>query len=326
MYGPGQMRRESSQRVGGRTPSPESRRPTQPKVAEVLRRATTQLAGAGIESARLDAEWLLMVVLGWSKEELYRNLANEFEDERRSTFDDLVTRRLAGEPAAYIVGQREFWSLEFKVNRDVLVPRPETEHLVETALRFLDSRTGAMRILEIGTGSGAVAVSLVHERRDLEVWATDVSASALGVARENARRYGLAGQIHFLAGDLFGALGSVKGPFTAIVSNPPYIASADLAHLPREVQDWEPLSALDGGPDAMDFYRRIISAGPDYLCHGGLLALEIGSGMADDVSELFRAQTGFNQAAVVHDYAGHERLVWALLEDIPEGEQVKDCG
>ena len=321
-----EMNREPNYQGSGRTQSSGSGRSTRALVAEVLRRATARLVRAGVESPRLDAEWLLMAALGWGKEAVYRNLRCQLEDEQRSVFDGLVSRRCMGEPAAYIVGKREFWSLEFKVNGDVLVPRPETEHLVETGLEFLDSWTGPRRILEIGTGSGAVAVSLAHERRDIEVWATDISARALDVARHNARQHGMAELIHFCEGDLFGALDAMKGPFAAIFSNPPYVASADLADLPREVRDWEPLPALDGGPDALDLYRRIISGGAHHLYPGGLLALEIGSGMAEDVCELFRIRNGFNQPVVGHDYAGHERLVCASLEDMPKSEKVTDFG
>lgn len=277
-----------------------------------MRSATEELSRAGVESARLDAEWLLMAALGWAKEAVYRNLGCELEDDQQSKFESFVARRCLGEPAAYITGKREFWSLDFTVSRDVLVPRPETEHLVETGLRFLDSWAGPLRILELGTGSGAVAVSLAHERRDIEVWATDVSVGALRVAWGNARQHGLVERIHFVEGNLFGALGSMKGPFTAILSNPPYIARGGLADLPRGVRDWEPLSALDGGPDGMDFHRRIISEARNYLCPGGLLALEIGASMADHVCEFFRFTEGFTPATVVRDYSGRERVVWGL--------------
>jgi len=278
-----------------------------------LRSATEELSRAGVESARLDAEWLLMAALGWAKAAVYRNLRWELEDDQQSEFESFVARRCLGEPAAYVTGRREFWSLDFAVSRDVLVPRPETEHLVETGLRFLDSWTGPIRILELGTGSGAVAVSLAHERKDIEVWATDVSVAALRVARGNARQHGLGERIHFLEGDLFEALGSVQAPFAAILSNPPYIARGDLANLPCGVRDWEPLSALDGGPDGMDFHRRIISEGSSYLCPGGLLALEIGSSMADDVCEFFQCTNGFTPATVVRDYSGRARVIWARM-------------
>lgn len=305
------MSRESSCEGLGRTPSAETRRPSQ--VAEVLWRATERLSRAGVENARLDAEWLLMAALGWDKEAVYRNFRCQLEDEEQSAFDRFVARRCTGEPAAYITGEREFWSLGMNVNRDVLIPRPETEHLVDTVLIFLTAWTQPIRILELGTGSGAVAISLAHEMPDIEVWATDLSVKALRVAQANARQHGLAERIQFLAGDLFEALGPRPGSFTAIMSNPPYIPSGALASLPQGIRDWEPPSALDGGVDGMDFYRRIISAAPGYLCPQGLLALEVGSHMAGDVGELFRLGNGFNPATVVHDLAGYERVVWATV-------------
>lgn len=282
-----------------------------PSAGELLRTAARALARARVECPRLDAECLLMAALGWSRERLYRDLPRPLEAAERSSFEHMVSRRCLGEPIAYVTGHREFWSLDFKVSRDVLVPRPETEHLLETGLAFLTSWTGPPRVLELGTGSGALAVSLAHERADIEIWATDVSAAALEVARENARRHGVLDRIHLLEGDLFGALGGMAPGFAAVVSNPPYIASGGVPDLPGAVRGWEPLLALDGGADGMVFHRRIIAEGARHLLSGGLLALEIGCGTADTVRGLMGAAAGFNAGTVVRDYAGRDRVVWA---------------
>lgn len=282
-----------------------------PSAGELLRTATRELARARVDCPRLDAEWLLMTALGWSRERLYRDLLRPLEAAERALFEHMVSRRCLGEPAAYVTGHREFWSLDFKVSRDVLVPRPETECLVETGLDFLASWTGPSRVLELGTGSGALAVSLAHEREDIEIWATDISAAALEIARENARRHGVFDRIHFLEGDLFGALGGEVPAFAAVVSNPPYIACGDISDLPAAVRDWEPSLALDGGPDGTMYHRRIIAGGGRHLLPGGLLALEIDCRTADTVCGLMRAETGFNPGTVIRDYAGRERVVWA---------------
>ena len=277
--------------------------------ANVIRRATARLAATGCATPRLDAELLLMEVLGWSREDLYRSPETALDASETERAEALVARRERGEPVAYLIGRREFWSLDFSVTPDVLIPRPETEHLVEAVVDFLESRAGSQRILDLGTGSGAIAVCVAKECPRAEVWATDVSAVALEVARENARRHGVGHRIRWLQGDLFTPLRGSAGSFDALVSNPPYIPSVGMARLPRDVGEWEPALALDGGRDGMDFYRRIVRDGTPRLREGGLLALEVGDDLAGPVSDLFRAHGELRRVRVLRDYAGLPRVV-----------------
>ena len=277
--------------------------------ANVIRRATARLAEAGCATPRLDVELLLMEVLGWSREDLYRSPEMTLDASETEHFAGFVARRERGEPVAYLIGRREFWSLDFSVTPDVLIPRPETEHLVEAVVDFLASRPGAQRILDLGTGSGAIAVSVAKECPHAEVWATDVSAAALAVARNNARRHGVDRRIRWLQGDLFAPLRGLAECLDALVSNPPYIPSREIARLPRDVSEWEPVLALDGGTDGMDFYRRIVRDGTPRLREGGFLALEVGDDLAGRVSELFRAQGELRRVRVLRDHAGLPRVV-----------------
>ena len=284
-------------------------------LTDVLRRAAGRLRQAGVGTPRLDAEVLLMEALGWSREDLYRNPEGGLQQAQAERFESLVSRRLRAEPMAYMTGTQEFWSLDFRVTPDVLIPRPETEHLVETVAEFLASRPGPCRILEIGTGSGAVAVCLARECAEAEIWATDVSAPALDVARDNASRHGVEGKIRWLRGDLFAPVQGLAERFDVLVSNPPYVPSGEIARLQPDVCDWEPALALDGGADGMDFYRRFVCEGARHLREGGLLAVEVGAEQGGAVSRLFDAEAGFHRARVRRDYAGLPRVVTA--ERIP---------
>lgn len=280
-------------------------------IAGVLRHGRTRLQEAGIDTPRLDAEVLLMEALGWSREDLCRNPEGELSEAQAQRFESLVSRRLQAEPVAYVTGTQEFWSLDFRVTPDVLIPRPETEHLVEIVVAFLASRPGPCRVLEIGTGSGAVAVCLARECAEAEIWATDVSAPALDVARDNASRHGVDGKIQWLRGDLFAPVQGLAGWFDVLVSNPPYVPGGEIGGLRRDVRDWEPLLALDGGADGMDFYRRFASEGARHLREGGLLAVEVGVEQGATVSRLFDAQAELGRIRVRQDYAGLPRVVTA---------------
>ncbi len=279
--------------------------------ADILQAAAARLREAGIETSRLDAELLLMEVLAWSREELYRKPESGLSGPQAERFRGLLSQRERAEPVAYITGSQEFWSLDFRVTPAVLIPRPETEHLVETVLDFLAPRSGPCRILEIGTGSGAIAVSLAKECARAEVWATDVSAPALDVARANARRHDVERRIHWLWGDLLAPVRGLPEGFDVLVSNPPYIPSGRIPGLPRDVRDWEPRVALDGGVDGMDFYRGIIRDGVCHLREGGLLAVEIGAEQGDEVSRLFGAREELCQVRIRRDYSGLPRVATA---------------
>lgn len=281
-------------------------------VARALREATYLLFAAGIASARLDAEVLLRHVLELKQEALFLNYSRPLTGEEQELFWRVLARRAAREPIAYITGRKEFWSLDFLVTPDVLIPRPETECLVETALRLAGrmDNSDSLKVLDLGTGSGAVAVCLHKELPDAEIWATDISSAALDIARINGDRHGAGAMIHWAHGDLFRALAGRKESFQLIVSNPPYIRTGELANLSPEIGAWEPRSALDGGADGLDYYRRIIAEGHRYLT-GGYIVLEIGADMADEVARLFASTGSYLEASVHGDYAGKDRVIAA---------------
>jgi len=273
-----------------------------------------RLLGAGIDSARLDAELLLGCALGMSREELMIAATRKVSVDESDRYEDLLRRRLNREPLAYITGQQEFWSLGFLVSGDVLVPRPETETLVERALKHLAAINNheAPRILELGTGSGAIAVALASELPQAEIVATEIAPAALQIARRNASRNGVSNAIRFLQGDLFTALDQeLEKDFDLILSNPPYIPRGEIAHLEAEVSRWEPRAALDGGVDGLDFYRRIIEEAPGYLRQGGAVAVEIGAAIGSLVLALFRNNPAYGDTRVYQDYSGRDRVVIA---------------
>ncbi|MFQ5903450.1 MAG: peptide chain release factor N(5)-glutamine methyltransferase [Candidatus Binatia bacterium] len=282
-------------------------------VRQALQEGTGFLSRMGLESARLEAELLLGKVLGGGREGLYLNYEMPLKRREKNLFQRALQRRTRREPVSYITGQREFWSLEFLVTPAVLVPRPETELLVEVALEVTgqSDESFPFKILDLGTGSGAIAVSLAKERGDLEVWATDLSSGALEIARANAAHHGVGEKVHFLQGDLFEPVDGRQGFFHLVVSNPPYVRRGEFQNLPPEIRDWEPRSALDGGVDGLDLYRRIIQEGHLYMVDGGLMALEIGADMGDEISRLF-ASVGFYSEGTLHrDCAGRDRVVVA---------------
>ena len=273
-----------------------------------------RLLGAGIDSARLDAELLLGCALGVSREELILAAAKNLSVAESYRYEDFLVRRLNREPLAYITGRQEFWSLDFLVSGDVLVPRPETEMLVEFALSHLAEANNSElpRILELGTGSGAIAVALATELPQAQIVATEISPAALAIARRNASRNGVSDAIRFLEGDLFSALAEdLENYFDLIISNPPYIPRDQISKLDAEVSRWEPRAALDGGVDGLDFYRRIAEEAPGYLGKRGAVAVEIGAAMGAVVSALFRNRAAYVDTQVHQDYSGRDRVVLA---------------
>jgi release factor glutamine methyltransferase len=266
-------------------------------VRDLLATASEHLSGA-----RLDAEILLAHALGMSRARLYAWPEHEPDSAQREVFERLVDARARGEPIAYLVGRREFWSLDLAVTRDVLIPRPETELLVELALERIP-RDRAFCIADLGTGSGAIALAIARERPLAHVTASDASAAALEVAHGNAKRLGL-GNVVFAAGDWYAAVGDAR--FDVIVSNPPYIAIND-AHLAQGDLRFEPVSALASGADGLDAIRRIVSDAPEHLPGGGALLLEHGFDQSARVRALLDA-AGFENVSSVSDNAGHERV------------------
>lgn len=281
-------------------------------VREALSEGTECLSRFGVPSSRLDAELLLCQALGCGREELYITFDTTLGAQAQNRFRSLLGRRVEREPVSYITGHREFWSLDFVVTPEVLVPRPETELLVEVALGLLGERGSPIRVLDIGTGSGAVAVSLASERWDMEIWATDLSSSGLEIACENARRNGVDGRIQLLCGDLFAPIDHWgKGFFHLIASNPPYVRRGEIDVLSPEVRNWEPRLALDGGEDGLDFYRRICLDAHCFLADGGFLALEIGADARSDVLRLLEETGCYSQGKVYRDNADRERVIAA---------------
>ncbi|SHI50711.1 peptide chain release factor N(5)-glutamine methyltransferase [Propionispora hippei] len=264
----------------------------------------------GVDNPRLDAEVLLSHILGKDRLYLYVHFDQPLEQRELEAFRAVVKRRVLREPVAYITGCREFMGLAFQVSPAVLIPRPDTEILVETVLaKLAGQNTAAPALLDIGTGSGAIIISMLHTLTAATGVAVDISPEALLVARENAYRLGVDDRLTLCKGDVFSAVAGRQ--FDVIVSNPPYIPQKDITGLTSEVRK-EPHLALDGGVDGLDFYRRISQAAPAYLVAGGLLAFEVGQGQADAVAELGRKQQ-FLVEAIVKDYGGIDRVV--LLRD-----------
>ncbi len=272
------------------------------------------LCHAGLENHRLDAEVLLRQVLNMEKEQLYVNGDAPISAGQEAMFRDLLLRRSRREPVAYITGHKEFWSLDFFVTPAVLVPRPETELLVEVALQYVTQLASGspLKVLDVGAGCGAISVCLAKEQAAMEIVAVDISALALDVARVNAGRHGVVDRIRFLAGDLFAPVEPLPETFDLIVSNPPYIRTGELSMLAPEIREWEPTIALDGGPDGLDTYRRMIEEGHSYLTTGGSIVLEIGANMASAVADLFSRSGCYGPASVYQDYAGKDRVIAAV--------------
>lgn len=287
-----------------------------PSVAECLRSGTLRLERAGIESARLDAGCLLAHVLACPRWLVALEQGRRLTREQFGRFLRLLQRREQREPLAYLLGTREFWSLPLAVSPGVLIPRPETETLVEAALAACaEGSTPASDrqvILDLCTGTGAIAIALARELPAARLIATDISRRALRIARTNAEAHGVADRVRFLRGDLWRALYGVMPGRQAdlIVSNPPYIPSGAIKTLMPEVQ-WEPRRALDGGPDGLRFHREIIATAPRYLRSGGFLLLEIGADQAAAARRVVEAEGSFEGCRVIQDLAGRDRVIVA---------------
>jgi release factor glutamine methyltransferase len=275
-------------------------------LGSIVADGTAQLeTGPHPDRARQDSETLLLQVLGKNKAWLLAHADEELPNDQAARFLALIERRHAGEPIQYITGEAEFYGLPFRVTPDVLIPRPETEHLVEKALS-LASGIPALRILDIGTGSGAIAIALAHHLPDAQITALDISSAALAIARENAVRNGAA--IRFLESNLLAAVADQQ--FDLIVSNPPYVPTADRDSLSIEVRDHEPALALFAGKDGLDIYWRLIPVAFDALASGGHLLLEIGYGQSDAIAALLEG-AGFASIEFVPDLQGIPRVACA---------------
>ncbi len=282
--------------------------------AALLEEAATALAAAGVPDPRWDAERLLRHVLGWDRAALVADPAHPVAPGDATRLRSLVARRASREPLQHILGVQAFWKHEFLVTPAVLVPRPDTEVLVETALRLVEGERRPV-VVDVGTGSGCIALSIAAERPDAVVHATDVSPSALEVAVLNARRLGLEGRVAFHLGHLLGPLCGLEGGGPApclVVSNPPYVDPAERDRLAPEVRDHEPALALFPPGDALSVYRALAPAAAGLLARGGALAVEIGPLLAPGVREILES-AGFEGVAVVPDLAGRPRVVSGRL-------------
>ena len=292
----------------------EASAPSTLSVVEALRRAAARLAERGVTAARLEAELMLAHVIGLTRLELYLHFDRPLSQDERAAMRRLLAERGRGVPLAYLTGRREFFSLEFEVSPAVMVPRPETELLVETVLGLeRDERLPAGEILDVGTGAGAIAVSLAHQLPDRRVVATDISPDALAVAARNAGRHGVTGRVTFIEGDLNAGQ---TGPFAAVVSNPPYIAEGERGSLPPEVLAEPPL-ALFAGEAGLAVIRRLIGTCPGLLVPGGWLVLEVGAGQSSEVERLMRDEGHLVEMVVGRDLAGVERMVTGRRFSLP---------
>jgi len=283
-----------------------------------LRDAIAQLERENVPSPALAAELLLMHALGHDRAWLYAHPEHELDKTAHEKYFSLVARRASGAPTQHLTGHQEFWGLDFEVTPDVLIPRPETEHVIEVALQRLGISEGSdsprrqteFRIADIGTGSGCVAIALAHELPAAHIVATDISAAALEVARRNATSHEVASRIEFIECDLLEALLHQSPLFDLIASNPPYIAHREAASLAREVREHEPEAALYGGETGVEMYAPLIAQAAKLLKPGGILVLELGHDSADHVSRLLETQEWAN-VALTNDLAGIPRIASA---------------
>jgi release factor glutamine methyltransferase len=278
-------------------------------VRRLLVWTTDYLRRKGAESPRLDAEVLLAHVLGWERVALYTHYEEEIGDAGKAQFRALVKSRAEGAPVAYLVGRKEFYSLKFRVSPHVLIPRPDTEFVVVEFLNAFKDVPNA-RFVDVGTGSGCIAISCVHSHKTATAIAIDLSSDAIGVAQQNAQSNGVEGRMEFRQGSLLEPVTS-EGPFDAILSNPPYIRSDVIPQLEPGVRNYEPHLALDGGPDGLVLVRPLIKQAIPLLKTGGQILLEIGSDQEHDVRALLEAEPSLKLYPTIRDLANHPRVLRA---------------
>lgn len=281
-------------------------------VLETIQKSADFLAKRGVDSPRLQAELLLAHALKLPRMKLYLNFERQLSAQETDTVREFIKRRGQREPLQHIVGSTSFCGLEMAVNRNVLVPRPETELLAEEGWKFLaDSSTENKTALDFGTGSGCIAIALAVKCPNAEVFAVDISSEALEIAKQNAATHKVTERIKFLQGDGFNAL-PANVQFDFIISNPPYIASKEIGTLQAEVKDFDPRGALDGGADGLDFYRRLAVETKPFLKTGGKLMVEFGDGQAEDIRKIFEGEMWIVEA-VREDYSRRQRILIAKL-------------
>ncbi len=282
-------------------------------IQKLLKWVTQYLTNKGIESPRLSAELLLSHVLGLKRIELYTQFSQSVTAEQLGVLRDLVKRAGQFEPVAYLTGKTEFYSLELNITRDCMIPRPETELLVQRAIEFLRMRFGNQAVCDLCAGSGCIAVAIAKNFADACVFATDISDKALAVAAENVRKHQLAERITLLCGDLFDPLIQQLdvNQFDLIVCNPPYVSSAEYDNLDKNVKDYEPRLALHAGDDGLDIYRRLIERIDQFLKPDAALMLEIGYAQGPAVKKLLEETNAFGEIKIEKDYHNNDRIVTA---------------
>ena len=292
------------------------------RLLDIIKSSSDYLEGAGVADPLVDAELLVLHAAGMERLRAYIDNP-EIDRSLRSKINRLVTRRASGEPLQYIVGHVDFLGLDIRVGRGVLIPRPETELLVEEAIRTVKSKALSVKrsektpsaishqplaILDLCTGSGCIALAIAKEFPAARLYATDLSAKAIKYAKQNAEGNGIE-NITFLKGSLFGPVEEDMA-FDLITANPPYIRTSDISGLQREVREWEPVDALDGGADGLDFYREILSKASGYLKADGCILFELGFGQAEAVREIAEG-SGFKKLTILKDFAGIDRVLKA---------------
>ncbi|MEK6759648.1 MAG: peptide chain release factor N(5)-glutamine methyltransferase [Deltaproteobacteria bacterium] len=281
-------------------------------IGESIRWAEESLRVAAVTEARSEAEYLLMHVIGCKRHTLFIEASKTLSEDQEGVFKRLIERRAKREPSQYITGEAEFYGFTFKVTKDTLIPRPETELLVDEALRCALhlAEKKPLTIIDLCTGSGCIAVTMALKLPGSVVYATDISKAALKVAAENAELNNVADRVIFLEGDLFTALDGTPARLADIIlSNPPYISESEIEILEPEVIVHEPKSALYGGPDGLAFYRRIITEAPERLSEGGFILLEMGFGQSEDIRGLMEKEHRYKDIAILKDYSGIERVI-----------------
>ena len=284
-------------------------------ISSLLNWTINYFKSKGIESARLDAEVLLSHVLGQKRIYLYVHFDEPMEVKELAKFREYVAKRARHIPVAYILGQREFMGLDFKVTKDTLTPRPDTEILVENTIAEVNKNFGDKQsydIVDIGTGSGAIILSLLKNLPKAKGFTVDISANAIAIAKENAQNLQVDDRCEFFVGDLFEPVKDKV--FDVIVSNPPYIPQKDIATLEIDVKDYEPLSALTDNKDGLSFYQRLFAQGMKYLKDGGFMAVEIGIYQAEPVKQM-AIDNGWQNIEIIKDYAGIDRVVLAWKQN-----------
>jgi release factor glutamine methyltransferase len=277
-------------------------------VGEALREAETTFIKTGSSTPRLDAEVLLSHCSKINRIHFFTHPEQILDNGTLTDYDEAIKRRQNGEPVSYIIGHKEFWSLPFHVDSDVLIPRPDTEFIVEETLAaMIEQWQDCWSILEIGTGSGAISIALASEQKNANITATDISERALQVARKNAQRNNVADRISFIQGDMFTSLKVQR--FDMIISNPPYISYRDFPLLPEGIRCYEPHMALIAGNDGTEFHRQLIEEGLSYLKPGGWLIMEMGTGQGKTIQKYFEAAQCYEAINIRHDYAGMERVI-----------------